>query len=507
MAIILLATFARLLGVAARPIWYDEAFSIFISQESLGDILYATLGGESSVAADVHPVFYYALLGAWINLWGDGLISVRSYSILFGIGIVLAAYSLGSELFGQRFGLVGAFLIALAPFQVHYAQEIRMYAQMCFFIVLSALLLWLAMRSGKFWFWVLFSITAALAQYSHTLAGIYLVLLGVTPILFRRWKDLLRVILAGGFALILYIPWLSKLVPQIGFVGSSYWISKPGFSRLITTLLSFVTNLPLSGIWLVVGLFVTLACSFLGLWQTFRWLYAIYKESRADTTKNQRLDTKFQGQGLWFGYMAIGPPILLFVISQWKPVFIERSLLPAGVFFLLWLAWAYSRIGMPKFVRITGFGLLFLGFGIGLFQHLTYDGFPYAPYSEVAKELSTLKQESGVIVHSNKLSYFPTKYYSGDILQEYIADVPGSGADTLKLPTQEVLGSIAVPTIDQAVGQAEEVWLIIFKQAIQEYIDMGFDKHPQQTWLEEHFQVYEVLRFSDLLLIKYSNEP
>lgn len=41
---------------------------------------------------------------------------------------------------------------------------------------------------------------------------------------------------------------------------------------------------------------------------------------------------------LWLFYLSFAPPLLLFLVSQWVPVYIERALLPSGVVFCIWLA-------------------------------------------------------------------------------------------------------------------------------------------------------------------------
>jgi hypothetical protein len=67
-----------------------------------------------------------------------------------------------------------------------------------------------------------------------------------------------------------------------------------------------------------------------------------------------------------------------------------------------------------------------------------------------------------VIVHSNKLTFFPTHYYDRTLPQSFIADEPGSRSDTLAYPTQQALGLFATPDVETAVQGHERVWFVIF---------------------------------------------
>src|SRR3990172_5086845 len=124
-AILLLAGFFRLLGVASRPIWYDEAFSILFSEKGRAAILTGTLSTDADIsAAEEHPPAYYFLLWGWIQVFGHSLISTRSLSILAGLGSVAVTWLLGKKLFDQQFAFAAALFAASLPFQVHYSQEI-----------------------------------------------------------------------------------------------------------------------------------------------------------------------------------------------------------------------------------------------------------------------------------------------------------------------------------------------------------------------------------------------
>lgn len=453
-----------------------------------------TIGSASDQAAEEHPLFYYTFLWGWMSLFGESPLAARSLSVLCGLGSVALIYLLGKDLFGKRFGLIVAGIIAISPFQIHYAQEVRMYALMTFLLVGATYALLKGMQKRRWGWWLLFAVCSALAQYSHNLAVFYLIPLAFTPLLFKDWRSLLAVSLSGLGALLLYIPWIVRIPAQFAKIRGKFWIERPSPARLISTLLSFVTNLPVPDNWLTVALFVTFFVVALGLWQTFRALRA-WRQENADVWR-----------GLWLLYLAFVPPIFLFLFSQWQPVYIERALLPSGAIFFMWLGWAFSRTGMPKPMEILAYSLLIGGMVLGILNHVTYSGFPYAPYAELDEFLMENSSKDDLILHSNKLTMLPMIYYDKDLPQHYLADPPGSGADTLAPATQEVLGLIAEQDIDATVGNAQRVWLVIFERAIEEYQNLGHSTHPQIQWLNNHFKLWEISNWADLRLYEFVKE-
>ncbi|RLD04464.1 MAG: hypothetical protein DRI32_05605 [Chloroflexi bacterium] len=488
-AIVLISFFLRIMGISTRPIWYDEAFSILFARKGVGAMLLGTLTPTGAGTADIHPLGYYSLLWGWMNIFGESLIATRLLSVLAGIGIVILAYKIGTYLFSKNLGLLAAFFVGLAPFQIHYAQEIRMYAFLGFWLLL-ALYAFLKGIKDSDWRWgIVFSLSATLAQYTHNLAVFFLVPLALTPIFMRKTNMIWAVMKYGSLSLFLYLPWLIHLPAQLDKVQGGYWVTKPGIERLITLLLSYVTNLPLPDNWLLPALLVTFLPISLALWQTF--LVLRQKKSRA-------------WRGAWLLYLSFTPPFALFIVSQWIPVFIERALMPSGAIFCIWLAWALFETKMPHPVQGILTGFLLISAGMGIYQHLNYAGFPYAPYQEMTESLDSRQQFGDIIVHSNKLTALPAIYYAPELSQEYLADISGSSTDTLALATQETLGLFAKPNLPSATEGAKRIWFIIFQKSLNEYQQAGIETHPHLAWLDENYTLEKIEFWEDIKIYLYS---
>ena len=498
MAVLFVALLARLPTIISRPLWYDEAFAVLFSAEGPRAMSYGTLIVDQGIAADVHPLGYYTLLWAWQAVAGGSPFAVRALSVVLGLLLVYLGYRLARQLFDERIATVAALALALSPFQVHYSQEVRMYALLAVLLVGATLVYWKALEGGSLRSWLAFAVLAAAAQYTHTLAGLYLIPLGMTPLWRRQWSNLGKTVLAGLFAILLYLPWLIYLPSQLSRVRWAYWIPEPGIAELVRTWLVFAAGLPVPQTLLAFILFGTVLSTTLGVSGTFQgW---------------RMKDTSLRN-GVWLLYLAIAPVLLMFVLSTWQPVYLERALLTSGAIFLLWLVWALSTPRLSKLFAWTGRIALFGTFALGLFGFYTYQGFPYAPWTSLNEALSAEVQNQEIVLHSNKITALPSHYYAKRIAEtgqaadgiskpvlehHYLADAPGSGSDTLAPATQQVLGFMAEPEITAAAGEATSVWFIVFPQEELEYLAEGYQAHPSLAWLSAHFTLDSVTQFGEL---------
>jgi len=489
--LILFAAFLiRLIGISSRPIWYDEAFSILFSEKGLGAMIYGTLSKTGAGTADIHPLGYYTLLWGWINLFGRSILAGRFLSILINLASIGVIYLIAENLFGERTALVSAGFASILPFQVHYAQEIRMYALLSLWLLLATYA-FLRGRNGNWKWWILFGLSSALAQYTHHLAVVYLIPLALTPLIQRDLKTLKSAFFASLFAVVLYLPWLIYLPAQFSKVNASYWVERPGAGKLFTFFLFYLPHLPLPNQLLLPGLLAATLTIVLAVFQTI-----LAKKNSPSTLK----------RGIWAAFLAFMPPLLLWMISQFVPVYIERALLPSHSMFCIWLAWACTQTKLPKAVQSFVFGMIALIAVTGIYQHVTYAGFPYGPFPALNNELKANSQQRDAIIHSSKLSYLPSFYFDPELPQGYVTDPSGGTTDTLAPATQEVLQIQALNDIESAAKSKNRVWFIIYQYSKDEYMAQGFQAHPHLEYLNSHFTLTSIENFGDLRLYLYTRK-
>lgn len=485
--VMLIAVVARLPGLASKPLWYDEAFAVLFSHTGPRAMAYGTLASQGGVAADVHPLGYYSLLWAWTGVLGDAIWAVRLLSVLLGLATVLVGLRLARDLLGEGTAIAAGLLLAGAPFQVHYSQEVRMYALMALLLLLATWAYFRAVAGGGLGYWALFALFSAAAQYTHTLSAFYLLPLAAIGLWRRRWRDLRNSVLAGAVAVGLYLPWLLYLPSQLSRVRWAYWVTQPGLAELIRTWLIFIAGLPVYRWALIVGLIGTVLATVL----------AVLGSLRAWQAGDQHA-----GRALWCLYLAAAPAALMFAASYWQPVYLDRALLASGLVFLLWLVWGITRPQLAPAYRRTAAAAIVLAAAAGLAGNYLYRGFPYAPFSELAAQM---EQAAGRerMVHSNKISALPTAYYEQGRQLYYLADPPGSASDTLAPATQEVLGLPAQSDIEHAAAGADQIAFVVFERELQDYQDLGVGQHPALQWLAANYTLNSTEQLGDLMVFHY----
>ncbi len=133
--VLALAAGLRFYNLGSQSLWSDEGNSAALATRSLVQI-------AQDAAHDIHPPLYYWLLRLWTTVFGLSEVGLRSLSAVLGTLLVLVIYGLGARLFNRTTGLAAAFIAAIAPFQVYYSQEARMYILVALEGALAALLFW-----------------------------------------------------------------------------------------------------------------------------------------------------------------------------------------------------------------------------------------------------------------------------------------------------------------------------------------------------------------------------
>lgn len=72
-------------------------------------------------------------------------------------------------------------------------------------------------------------------------------------------------------------------------------------------------------------------------------------------------------------------------------------------------------------------------------------------FPRVVAHLEERLQPGDVIIHDNKLTFFPAYYFNRDLPQKFLADPELSSSDTLAAQTQETPGLMA-SSLEAAVG-------------------------------------------------------
>ena len=477
--VLLISFYLRLIQLGVRGIWYDDAFSILLARQDLPKLILGT-------AADTMPPLYYLILHLWMYL-GDGIFLLRFLSVILSMLAVAGVYALARCLFGESAALLAAIFTGLAPFQIYHAQELRMYSLLALALLGYAAAFVSFMRSEKVRrtnakALVFVAIFGALALYSHNLAFATLAVPDIYLLLKRSLKSLSKLLLAQGGSLLLFIPWLLYVPGQVEKVQRAFWTPRPGLAELLQLLLAFTTNLPLPGWFLPIALFMTLSIAVVAV-----------------------LIVRVQGgkrQEDWalVLLLAIVPPLLLFVLSYLlRPIFVPRGVILSSMMCYLLLGWVLSKAS--ERAQATVLVVVALWLVVPLQFQYNYDEFPRSPFKEAADFLIRNAARNDLVLHDNKLAYFPMRYYEPNLRQTFLPDPPGSDNDTLAQGTMDAL-SISPTALDQVDTKKGRIWFVIFQTALDEAKESGRPA-GNKAWLDARFQLASLTRFNDLNVYLY----
>ncbi|MBI3959227.1 MAG: glycosyltransferase family 39 protein, partial [Chloroflexi bacterium] len=168
-ALTLLAALLRFYLIGDKTVWLDEAFSIWLARQSLGEMW----GWLARI--DQHPPLYYTLLHGWIGLFGDLQGPVRGLSALCSTLAVPLFYAGVRRLVDRPTALIAVFILAISPFHVRFAQETRMYGLLT--LAVAAALYCVAVilheRNAPRRVWWGLAVSQAAVMLTHNTAAVY----------------------------------------------------------------------------------------------------------------------------------------------------------------------------------------------------------------------------------------------------------------------------------------------------------------------------------------------
>lgn len=464
MGITLVGAVLRVYLLGEKSIWLDEAFSIALSQQELGDLL------RLVVLTDAHPPLYYVFLKFWTALGtGEGI--VRLLSALFGTAAIPMMYMLASALYEERgprsthgaseqWGLLAAAILAFSPFHIWYAQEARMYAMLTFFVLASAYFLVKALRENEARYWGAYAVMTALSLYTDNGAIWYVVAVvlfsghrvlskayrarGSSSVLALRSLSLRSIpslrsnglvtnwLLSQAAIFLFYAPWLPFFLRQTQQVTESFWLPPPSFQTVLETFLDFNSfNFPWT------------APSVLYITALLVWAYLT-----PNGGWQQRLAT------VWL----FVPLLVSLLLSLRQPIFLSRNLIVASLGFYLLLVDTVRKFDSPRATLVLLAPLLVMNLvsiGTNAWVEDKEDWRGMAQRVAAAVEQREVGAQEGLILFVPYYAELPFAYY----FEQY-----GLEIETQGYPQDELLLDSDPQTVDRLetlLADRSLVWLVL----------------------------------------------
>ena len=330
LAILLVAAAIRIV-TADYPLWFDELASLVFAGEPLHRLW------SGWMVRETNPPLYYSLLRGWIALFGDADRTLRLLSILIGLTGIAAAWAIARRIGGATAGLVAAALLAVSAAHVDVSQQVRGYALADTAALVAMLGMVRFLDDRRVVDLLVYAIAALVALYAHTTMIVFVALanLAMMVLLARHrgaWQSWLaaNAIVAFGWV---WWGWIT-FVQATAARSSIGWIAKPDAASTIAIaeqayLPSYLANGGVASHLLLAFLLIGVAV-------------VAWRDRRPAV--------------IALAILALGAPVVLFAVSQLKPIFLVRTLYWASN--PAWILVACALAGLaPRRLSISAIAL------------------------------------------------------------------------------------------------------------------------------------------------------
>ncbi|MFH1826910.1 MAG: EpsG family protein [bacterium] len=362
-----------------QSLWRDEAFTYFLTKNSIAKILYLS-------AKDFTPPLHALLLKFWIWIFGSSEIAMRSLSLIFYVLTAIVFFLFIEKIFKIKnlWKYIYFLLFLLNPMLLYFSFEARTYSLMALISILSFYLL----IQKKYKPYVFVSI---LGLYTHYFM---LLILGCQALYIflveKKWKPIFKKIL---LVLLIFIPWILYSLKQNSLINEPFWIN-PVTKDTLKLIPSILYSGYESGFYylneiaknLNVTIFIYL---FIGVFLCY------FKK-----LKNKKI---FYLLIIW----SFLPVLITLFVSNFKPLFLPRYLILSTPGLMLLLVYLNKNMGKVfKYVLIAI--LIIQTFN---YMSLQSKNRKKAPYKTVITHIKKQANPNDLLYVLSELDYHVAKYY------------------------------------------------------------------------------------------------
>jgi len=180
------------------------------------------------IEVDGHPAGVHLFLKLLYSIFGDSPFFIRFPFVVFSVLSVYQIYKTGKEWFSESAGLISATFLATIQYAIYHGVTARPYSPG---LLLSLLLLrvWTSIFIAERKEWKLFfayGILLSLLGYTHYFGLLFGILISLVGFFWLKKDNLLKFIISGVIAVVLYLPHLNIFIYQLN-IGGLAWLNKP----------------------------------------------------------------------------------------------------------------------------------------------------------------------------------------------------------------------------------------------------------------------------------------
>lgn len=228
----LLGLIVRALFLNRHAFWFDEAFSVFVAQMQIPDLL------KTAATHNTPPLFY--ILSHILTKFSNHIWILRLLSMFFGLITIPFAFHVFRKLTDLKTAKLATLFLTLSPLHIYFSTEIRMYSLLTLLTLLTIFFFLSFLKSKNSKYLLPLAVSSILALYTHYYA--FLSLLAINLLFFTQTKlkrsTLLLWIATQSTITLAFLPWLILIFnnPRLGC-----WCFHPTIG-IPATFASFVIN-------------------------------------------------------------------------------------------------------------------------------------------------------------------------------------------------------------------------------------------------------------------------
>ncbi len=217
----------KVYGLQNASLYGDEPFTLFYSQQTLGEIF-------KVLKNDSNPFLHPVILHFWFKIFGVTVYAGKLYSVILSSLTAALIFKLFYKRFGLLFPLLAAILFSVSGYQYFFAREMRAFAQVGLFAVLSIYFFIEILYEPKKRHVFLLGFTNLCLVMSHYVAFLLPVVEVLAAFMFVRTnrKGFWYFIMSGLFAAVLFAPWFFYTVMHHVPTAGKSWLSVPTWGRV-----------------------------------------------------------------------------------------------------------------------------------------------------------------------------------------------------------------------------------------------------------------------------------
>ena len=399
--------FLRVYGLGLKSLWFDEAWVLLESQKALAVLFNVNTEG-------IHPPLYRLIMHFCLHL-GHTELLVRMPSAIFSAASIIVGYKIAMLIFNKRVALCTAFFIAVSPFHIYYAQEVKGYSLFFFLSLLSVYLFLRAIKSDRTGLWLGYTFLTVLSIYTHYF-GIFNILAQNLFLMFsykRYGKSIFRKwMVVQVLTFLLFAPWLFVFIEHFKRVVSTFWIPTITVKNVSNIFINFTAgyytlNLNLAFLQFLIG--IIFLC---GLWSL------IFSRS----TDEERINRN-PSEGLLIALSYLLIPVIILVFSKIiRPLYLDRALISISFLYYIVLAKGIEFFRKNKIIFTSAMFLLTIIIAISLNNYYFEKNFRFSigvpsvtkQFRQAARYIASSYRNPDIIMLSHYSCWPSFQYYLPD---------------------------------------------------------------------------------------------